>query len=923
MTKSNSKRELTESDYDSSSSESENESKIDEVKFELSNYNYYNNNLEHIEDIDVDKLNHIIENKEHFIKLIKKMDDYKDVDDFEESFKTLKKILNKSRNGMLNVIYRQRNKVGRYYTIRKLGMQNMLRPIRQTVAKDYIDIDVSNCGPTLLKYICDRNKIECPTLKEYCKDRDKFIKEDGMTKTKGKKLCIAMLNSDKSFKLSDKQTEFKKLNKEIIKIQNVIAKKYNKKFLAFKKRIEDLDKEYIIDDDIEEWDEECKDLDNMKGRFLSRIIFDTEAKMLKSMYDYFGNPKSSILCFDGIMIKSTKEVKNDDGKIEIKKVKCDNNTLKECEKHILKQTGIKLTLAIKPFDDKFKDSEFKDMDEYVDERLEYFSDIKTLVSKNVELEHLQECVNNSIIYAENGGKGYYFTKNQDYSLANTLEKWTIVYKPLKEEDLCSSLNRNCNVINPYYDPKFIQDDNKPFDTRSQKYLFTNIGKKFGKDDSFITHCIKNMVDASNKNSKSSIDSYNKVEFYPYLKRKGIPNMHGVFNLFPGFPLEDEMIYDHKLRFEDSHFYKHLKQYVTNNDAGELKHLLDTWADGIQKPYIVRANAHIFYGPQGSGKSLIGIFLTNLFGRNNSVTFINLSKAFDKFNGIGVHKLVKIFEELGDKNGKFNKQAADNGDFLKGMITALFEMVEDKGIDAYQTIHCARYVFFTNHEANLNIETGCRRYTMHSVSGEKAKNNKYFAPIWKEINNPAFMKCAFEYFANREYDEKDIMECYNTRYKKDQVVDSLGMGHKYLKYLVENDYETPNIKNKSHPIKLVLEDGYIDATLLGLKFLDWVSLNSGVLAGNKCSTAGFTTQLKKLGIEPQSHRYTLRDGTKGKNIRSFKIDEETLLLKFRARLEDQYFTFDKLNNDDNENKREEKNSKDSDSESDEGDYDIEV
>jgi hypothetical protein len=840
-------------------------------KLEIPTDDYYDNYIECYEEIDVDKLNHIIQNEEHFKKLINKMEEYKNKD-LEQSFELAKKILNKSRGGKLKVTYRQRHKVKRYYADRSIGMQSLLRPIRQTIAKNYVDIDASNSGPSILKFICEKNKIAHPILTKYCDNRKEFIKRNGMTQIAGKKLCIIMLNSETEFKLNDTQKEFKKLNREIVDIQNELITKYNKNFKEFEKNMNESD---------------CEDNKiNIKGKFLSGIIYHVESQMLIQMYEFFKKQKSAVLCYDGIMLKNNNDVKYDDAK------------LRKCEAHILKNMGLKIILVIKPFDDKFNDSEFIKMKKYKEMSLGIYSDYKNLSGKNVELEHIQEYAKNVFLYSEQGGHGFFFTKNLEIDIKTKRSK--IFYVSVSEEILLNNLNRNCNVINPRYDPKFKIDTTigSKYDIRSKKYLYTNIGKKNGNSESFLSDCIKNMSNPDNDELKSSIRSYEKVEFYPYLKRLGVPDMQGCFNLFTGFPLDDEKIDDNSkyknFNFEDSFFYNHLKLYICNNDKGELKHLLDTWADKIQNPAFARANAHLFYGLPGSGKSLIGIFLKNLIGIDYTVTYTNISRAFDRFNGISIHKLVKNFEEIGDKNGKFNKETFENADVLKGMITAETEFKEDKHKNSYATLHCALYNFFTNHESGLKIENGCRRYTLHKINGIMAKNKKYFKPIWAEIEDKNFMKMAFEYFATKVYEERDIQECYNTTYKKDQQIDIMPLGIKYLKYLIENDYMTPRPNSKILD-KIILDDGWIDVNIFGKKFLEWVEVYSGKAISNKCSTSGLTTQLKRLNVISKSHRFTLSNKKKGNVVRSFKIDEETIGAKLKTYLEDQQFQFDKLDN----------------------------
>jgi phage/plasmid-associated DNA primase len=42
-------------------------------------------------------------------------------------------------------------------------------------SENYVDVDIKNCQPTILEYLCRVNNIDCPTLKAYVKNRDRFF----------------------------------------------------------------------------------------------------------------------------------------------------------------------------------------------------------------------------------------------------------------------------------------------------------------------------------------------------------------------------------------------------------------------------------------------------------------------------------------------------------------------------------------------------------------------------------------------------------------------------------------------------------------------------------------------------------------------------------------------------------------------------
>ena len=228
------------------------------------------------------------------------------------------------------------------------------------------------------------------------------------------------------------------------------------------------------------------------------------------------------------------------------------------------------------------------------------------------------------------------------------------------------------------------------------------------------------------------------------------------------------------------------------------------------------------------------------------------------------------------------------DKLEDYDCPLWESVKKNGSfdrSGYAIDHIIEYSLTQNNDIT-NLQALCP--ACHAVKTKK------FMQVKQKKNNKKVIK---------KKSVKKISSC-----AKDQKVDNMSSSMKYLKYLVENDYRTPK-PNSTISIKLSLEDGWIRADVLGQKYLDWIDVNSDNMVSNRGSTAGFTTQLKKINILPTSHRFKLdyiesgslhtlenilknpRGGKKGPPFRCFKIDEATLLVKFRKYLQDPLFKFD--------------------------------
>ena len=88
--------------------------------------------------------------------------------------------------------------------------------------KNIKDIDIVNCHPVILDYLCKKNNVDCNILKNYIENR-KLYHRLGI-----KELFLSILNGGfKDIYSDDKQTNnyLKLFEQEIIRIQNFIHDK--------------------------------------------------------------------------------------------------------------------------------------------------------------------------------------------------------------------------------------------------------------------------------------------------------------------------------------------------------------------------------------------------------------------------------------------------------------------------------------------------------------------------------------------------------------------------------------------------------------------------------------------------------------------------------------------------------------------------
>ena len=752
---------------------------------------------------------------------------YEEMKDFEWKNKMLnpmvicKKYLNRSRHNKCFVRYKQNGGVGRFCAMGSVSLQNLPKKIRHTISNEfYIDIDMCNAHPIILLYMCKSNNFNCKYLEYYVNNRDTLLKsltfEGKPNMDKSKKVYLSFTNGGKCYYGVDKPTDHLEGYIEEMKTLHTLFAGLNyEDFNNNKKKRIEVNKN-----------------DNHEASYMNKLLCDMENKILMKMYEYFHKPDNVVFCFDGLMLPKDRDYDIDG---------CTNFIRKEFNMPLFK-------LAVKKMDKVYKIPKGV-VCKNKQPSLDYYPDFKNLITTDegktgMYKEWVDEWIDNSIKIIENKGKVFFLTRNKEITtFADKTTEIRDLWKPVKKCDLFESLNVSCNIYNENYDAGFAEMWHNS-DTKGKKSIKNDTGlsvKEINKLIDLYTHEFL----CSNKHPESSylhdvllnrsVITYNKIDFYPMLKRnKNNPELVGVFNTFTEYPYENDMKYE-PLDFTQSLLYKHLQNDFFNNNKDELNHFLDHVADIIQDPSQIKGMSHLFYSKQGCGKGMLFEFMEKLLGSSNVISIVNTDTYFDKsFNLSTTNKLLKVFEEVSEKGSAYK-----NHDRLKGEQTNKLERVEPKGIDAYENRHVARYWYFTNNENSLYIEADDRRTTLHKISDEHQNNYEYFKPIWAEIKDSNFLKSAFEFFCDRKYDNKNVINSYCTSYKKEQKNVNLGNGVKFMLHFISKYFKV--IEDRDWRVTT----GYFKEKYK--KYCEDM--------GGKYNISGLNTQIKKIGIvKPKQYRF---------------------------------------------------------------------
>ena len=264
---------------------------------------------------------------------------------------------------------------GRVYARKSLSLQNIRKPIRHTLAKEfYVDIDVENAHPTILHQICLANKIKCPMLSKYVEKREEVLQcivkkydlkryEGLVSRDDAKDLFISLMylgSADNWAKQrnvdADRLPKFvSKFSNELTTIADIIYE--NNSHLHSRNSATNDKTEKKTNDETEVKINDKTDSasktnpasiensifngKNPKARVLSLFVQEYENQILYSMYEYlkennFIKNNIATLCFDGIMVLKNENI--------------NDKLLSNLCEYVFDETGLKIVLKIKPMD---------------------------------------------------------------------------------------------------------------------------------------------------------------------------------------------------------------------------------------------------------------------------------------------------------------------------------------------------------------------------------------------------------------------------------------------------------------------------------------------------------------------------------------------------------------------------------------------
>jgi hypothetical protein len=250
-----------------------------------------------------------------------------------------------------------------------------------------------------------------------------------------------------------------------------------------------------------------------------------------------------------------------------------------------------------------------------------------------------------------------------------------------------------------------------------------------------------------------------------------------YNTWQGFAVAPE---ENKALLQGIH--KHIEEVICGGKQEMIDYFYDWVAYSFQNPDVPAMSALVLRGKKGSGKGIIGHFLSKIWGSH--ARYINNPKHLvGNFNAL-----------LADACFLFADEAFYSGDkkhecVLKGLITESTLVIERKGVDSYNDRNHLKIMLATNEDFAVPATEDERRFCVFDVLPTYLRNVKYFDPL-VEMHKSKKVQEAFLYeMLNRDisgYRPGNIPESDGLREQRMHSLCSIG---KWLAdYLANEEYQ---------------------------------------------------------------------------------------------------------------------------------------
>lgn len=726
--------------------------------------------------------------------------------------------------------------------------QGMLREARHFIYYDnYLDIDMKNCHPEIILYLCQELGIECSCLEKYVKNREavivrciehcgKFMEtdEEMLTLTRDFfKMYFLQITygcgPEKIKKLENRPEYIDNFASEVANISKSIMGFFPEYFETVKEARIKNNKDY-----------------NHFGAALSNLCQTFEAYLLEEMFKILKtkSPKfsdKSILCFDGIMIH--------------KKCFDDSYTVH----HYISDCHSQIDLPCFKLDIKsMEDTHNKIASLYKYKKPEKDNDYVNELFQRKITKFINELKN----MPDEGFKHEPQTYISDFiDLVDTYKIWP------SEHMLCEFLSAHINkyavrILNSQ-PGVFLQ--NISHDIICQKQfadhnLFYWKKKKEAyevKSCSLQKYILKSSV-------VNRIKKYDAVQSHPFTKDAPSKCNARIFNSYQGFKAKlldvsnEELLKSKKLQT----WINHLKT-VLCEDALHFEYLLSWLNQMFKKTNLLTKRTLVFHSSgQQAGKGIFWDWIReSIVGSRYAEKRQGLSWLSSDFNAEIENTVLNVMEEASNLTGENYHEAFDRfkSYSVDNMIT-----IHEKHQTPRQAYNYNNFVILTNNEHPIKIEEKDARFAVFQASDCMIGNKDYFTYLADECRDEQTSNEFYTYIYNYEARVSVLDQPKSDLYKQMQSL-SLCSSKRFMKEIVQ--------------MEVCSEDPTYTSIYSNCEQLD----NTSLRIRKTHLYASYVNWAKAAGEKPQQSKYFYGAISEVKNVEIKRLNGYEYVYIYEVRL----------------------------------------
>lgn len=325
--------------------------------------------------------------------------------------------------------------------------------------------------------------------------------------------------------------------------------------------------------------------------------------------------------------------------------------------------------------------------------------------------------------------------------------------------------------------------------------------------------------------------YERIVFLPSEPQE-VPGEWGVtnYNLWQGWGVQPQ-------QGDWSLMREHIRSVLADGNPEYDEYILNWAAWAVANPEKVAEVALVLIGGQGTGKSLFGRAMVDLFGQH-AITVTAGRLGASQFNS----ELQDVALILGDEAVRSRDVKAIN--ILKTLISDPEMIIESKGVNAFSAPNHLKVILTSNEKSAVFLDQDDRRYAVFEVGGQYAQNREYFGRLAKQLEQGGLGAMLHDLLAHgaalNERRWHPAHNIPNTRIRNEQKAHSLS-GFEAVMYDLLQSGELPDLGPGNCR---VLNGGYVFVATSALH--DWAYNERRCHAETITSVARFLTD--RLGFQ---------------------------------------------------------------------------